>query len=201
MTPMPTRRNTHWTDPMITLTLPAQNRRALLRGFWLTLAALSALPWWAGALWYHPGALFGVGVAAAVIVAAVPLYGEGFAWRVYRAWNARLVRPCAALVERILLRVCFFIMFAASASGRLGNSDSGRMAAWTERGTLPTGAYYALFGSVGAGASGRWIRDYLAWASRTRHLWSVALLPFLVVLRWLPREADTTPDANIYTLF
>lgn len=188
---------------MITLTLPAQNRRALLQGFWLTLGALSALPWWTAALRYRPGAFLTAGVVAAAIVGAVPLYREGFAWRVYQAWNARLVRPYAAVVEGILMRVCFFIVWAASASGRLALSDSGRMASWTERGSLPPGGYPALFGAVSAapGASGHWIRDYLAWASRTGHMWSVALLPFLVVLRWLPREADTTSDANIYTLF
>jgi hypothetical protein len=188
---------------MITLTLPSEDRRSLLRGFWLTLGTLLSAPWLALAWWFHSWALAAVAVAAAVLVGSIIFAREAFAWRVYRAWNRRLVRPFGQRAARLVMKVCFFIVFAAA--GRAGSgapfATSGADAAWRTRGALAAESYGSVFAAASHGASGAWVADYVSWARHTGNIWSLSLLPFLAVLRWLPLESERPAEANIYTLF
>lgn len=187
---------------MVTLTIPAENRRALLRSFWLTLALLAAgsslmLAWLSGA-----GAFASLGLGAAVIAGSIPFLNEGVAWRLYRAWNRRLVRPLSDAAARFVMAICFFVVVVAA--GRAGRpmAPNGRKAGWTARGSLPIGAYRELFAAASPASRSRgWARDYVRWARQTGNLWAVSLLPFLAVLGILAGERQNAAPANIYTLF
>ena len=188
---------------MIALTLPEQDRRASLRGFWLTLGALTAGLGVAVAWWSREVTLVAAAVAAAVVVGSVGYVRQGFARRVYRAWNRRLVRPFNALAARIVMAICFFIVLVAAGTARARMlPQRGGAMVWTRRASLPIEAYSALFaGASPDGQSGAWLAHYLGWARRTGNLWSVALLPFLAMLKCLASEPEKGPPANIYTLF
>ena len=189
---------------MIALTLPVQDRRASLRGFWLTLGALTAAPGLAVASWSLDGAPAVATLAAGVVVGSIGYVREGFARRVYGAWNRRLVRPFSALAARIVTRICFFIVLVAAGRSRdrMALPHAGSAMGWTPRDSLPVDAYEGLFAAPSPdGSSGAWLTHYLRWASRTGNVWSVALLPFLALLKCLAPEADKAPPPNIYTLF
>jgi hypothetical protein len=189
---------------MNALTLPVPHRRASLRGFWLTLGALTAALGFASAWWNQGGTFVAAGLAGALAVGSVGYVRETFARRVYRAWNRRLVRPFNALAARIVMAICFFIVLVAAgrARARMFLPQRGGAMAWTRRESLPVDAYAALFaGASPDGQSGAWLAHYLRWASRTGNLWSVALLPFLAMLTCLAAEPEKGPPANIYTLF
>ena len=189
---------------MITLTLPSQNRRASLRAFWLTLGVLTAAPGFAAAWWFRDGTLVAAGLAGAVVVGSIGYVREEFARRLYAAWNRRLVRPLSALAARIVMAICFFIVLVAAgrARARLSLTQAGAALVWTPRASLPTDAYSGLFAAASPdGSSGAWVAHYLRWARRTDNLWSVALLPFLAMLKCLASEPEQVAPANIYTLF
>jgi hypothetical protein len=187
------------------LTLPSQERRALVRSFWLTLSMLSLVPWLVLAWWFRAAGFVAAGVVAAALLALIALLHEDVVWRVYRAWNRRLVRPFGSAAARAVMRICYFIVFFAvgAAGSRMPLATRhGASTTWTPRGSLPRDAYRTLFGAASpGGAPGAWIPDYVRWARQTGNLWSVSLLPFLAVLRLLPREGESAPQANIYTLF
>ena len=190
---------------MITLTLPSQERRTLVRSFWFALSALAAVPWLALAWWFHAAEFAAAALGIAVLVCLVPIVHQDFGWRVYRAWNPRLVRPLASIAARVLMAICFFVVVVATsrAGSRLTlAAPGGAPTSWVPRSSLPRDAYRMLFdaGSPG-GTSGAWISDYLRWARQTGNLWSVSLLPFLAVLRLLPPDEDKVSQGNIYTLF
>jgi hypothetical protein len=189
---------------VIALTLPSQERRALLQGFWFTLSAMAAAPWLALAWWSHVAGFVAAGVGAAVLIGLVPFVHEDVAWRAYSAWNRRLVRPFASTAARVVMRICFFIVFVAvgQAGSRMLAVHAGASTSWTSRGSLPRDAYRTLFAAASAGGASRgWIPDYLRWAGQTGNLWAVSLLPFIAVLRLLPRDEEKASQANIYTLF
>lgn len=190
---------------MIALTLPSEERQALLRSFWFTLSAMAAAPWLALAWWFHAANFAVLALGIAVLGSLVPFARQDLAWRLYRAWDRRLVRPFASIAARIVMRICFFVIFVAAskAGSRLPlAAHGGASTSWTSRGSLSPDAYRTLFaaGST-SGPSGAWIPNYLRWARQTGNLWSASLLPFLAVLRLLPLDEDKASQGNIYTLF
>lgn len=190
---------------MIALTLPSEERRTLVRGFWFALSALAPVPWLALAWWFHAAGFVAAGLGAAVLVGSIAFVHEDFVWRVYRAWNRRLVRPFASTAARVVMGICFFVIFIAAgkAGSRLLLSvRGGASTSWTSRGSLSRDAYRSLFAAASPGDASRgWIPDYLGWAWQTGNLWGVSLVPFLAILRLLPRDEEKASQANIYTLF
>jgi len=188
---------------MMTLTLPADDRRVLVRCWWFTLTLLAAVPWIALA-WWLGAPPFLMGAAAVITLAATTAYArEGFVWRAYRAWNGRVVVPLASGASRFVMWICFVVVsVAAVTSDRRFQSHAESGSAWTARESLPRAAYPVLFAAAAApAASGAWARDYVRWALRTGNGWALALVPFLALLRTLPREDEGAAHGNIYTLF
>lgn len=190
---------------MVTIALPLEERRVLARSLWFTLSAFTAL------LFSAVAALSGVtqplltGMILAALLAAALLAAPGLAWRIYRAWNRRLVWPAARLVVRLVTAICYFVSIAAvgRAGSRLSRTGSAPgVSGWTTRGPLARESYGATYAGA-AFAKGRrgWISDYVLWARRTGNLWAISLLPFLLILRTLPDERETDAPPNIYTLF
>jgi hypothetical protein len=192
----------------ITLTLPSQGRRVGLRSFWLALGSVAMAPWLVAGWWFDSTALRIAAMTVAILFASTIIMSERLVWRVYRAWNSKVVRPFSAIAARAVTRATFLVLVAAGvpAGTRLHLALQGpALTAWTPRGPLPPGAYGALFSEPSPPAMRKrgvgWIPEYLQWARRTGNLWSIALVPFLAILRLFPPDADSTPQANIYTLF
>jgi hypothetical protein len=189
----------------MTLSIPSEERRALVRGFWLTISGLTAMPWLAVAWWTRQAAFAYVGVFGAVLLGLVSSVGEGFVWRVYRAWNRRLVRPFTTLATRVVTAICFFIVFVAV--GRAGSRmrlavTGGASTSWASRTSLARDAYRTLFAVASSErADASWIANYWRWATQTENFWAVSLLPFLAVLNLLTDEEEIAVQTNIYTLF
>jgi hypothetical protein len=190
---------------MIALTIPVDDRRAHVRSFWAILSATLTLPWLILAWWLHAPAMLMLLLVAFLLAAAIPRLHRSFGWRVYRAWNRRIVNPYSAWMATLVTKIAFFVVFVAvSRVGPSSHSSSGRTAttSWTTRGSLSKDAYAALYAAASAPrASGSWIRDYVQWARHTENLWSVALIPYFLLLMVLRGEDEQSAPANIYTLF
>jgi hypothetical protein len=188
---------------MIPLSVPEQDRRMVLRSFWLVISAIAAaivstvawivhLPWWA---------LGGITFVAAAWVA---FSNEHLVRRLYHAWNNRIIRPLSNLTTAIILRICLLVVFAAT--GRAGSRlllRGGSLTMWNGRddssdhvGNLPFGVH----GNAVAAPHG-WIRNYVRWAMRSHNAWAIFLIPFFCLLRMVSAEEPTGSAGNIYTLF
>jgi hypothetical protein len=197
-----TKHSTPWTEAMIPLTLPQEDRRTALRSFWLVLSVLLGATFWTvGWLLAVPFA-WGIGLIVGLAGASIVFLKEELVRRLYNAWNRRLIRPIATLVSSVVTGICFFIIFAAV--GRAGSRlqiDGRTTTNWESRKTLPGDAYGFLFAvRNGTAAESGWMNNYLRWAVRSGNMWSISLLPFLSVLRLLNSEQKSAAT-NIYTLF
>ena len=174
----------------------------LVRAFWLTVSSLLILPWFALALVTNDMAPAVVGATGAALAAFVTLSREDLAWRVYGAWNRRLVRPFASAGSAAVLAICYaVIVVVAKATARKQEVTNPR-SSWVPRRSLPTDAYHALFSGARADvASAGWGGNYIRWANRTDNLWATSLLPFLAILKLLSEDEPQAPHADIYTLF
>jgi hypothetical protein len=190
---------------MIHITLPAECRRAAVRGFGCVLsaglgAAVAGVGW---ALNWPPFAALG----ALVVITAVPIafFQEQRLARLYRIWNKRVARPISGAMTRYVLAICYYIIFVAA--GRSGSRLDARSAApvasaWKSRLPLTADAYRATFAASDPGQTrGGWIRNYLAWAGRSGNSWAIILIPFLIILRVFSPEEEAEVSGNIYTLF
>src|ERR671921_2383400 len=114
---------------MITIALPAAERRVLARSFWIALSALAAAPWLALAAATRSATLLAVGVVLALLIISVATAGPRLSWRVYRGWNARIARPLGRFASRVVMRLCYLvIVVAARAGSRLPNTSPGSAA-------------------------------------------------------------------------
>jgi hypothetical protein len=160
------------------------------------------LPWCALAFWTRQTWPLIAGAIAAGLAGLVMLIREDLVWRIYRAWNRRLVRPFASAVSGAVLAICYFVVVVAATAGAQQSAVTEGRSSWVSRRSLPSDAYGALFAAARAdAASGGWVWNYVRWATRTHNLWATSLLPFLAVLKLLSEDEPEAPHANIYTLF
>jgi hypothetical protein len=188
---------------MIRIILPGDGRRATLRAFWLSLSLFVGCLVALGARWAQARYPWAAGGAAAALFFGMALIDEALAWRVYRAWNRFLARPIARAIQRLTLRLCFFIIRAAALAGRpdMRLTPAKPGPGWSTRTSLPRERYEDLFfAATGAFGSDR-RGQYRRWAAHSGHGWALALLPFLALLRWVDPEEEKATAANIYTLF
>ena len=188
---------------MIPITLPVEDRRAFVRSFWAVLALGAIGPCVLLAAWLQMPVLTAIAGTAAVLVGLMPLMNAKFAWRVYGAWNRRVVHPFARVASRCVLAVCFAVIGLAARAGRVRlplATDSAAASLWTTRRSLDPSEYRHVFVTATA-HTGRWIVDYASWGWRTRNAWALSLIPFLIMLRFLPVDEERIEQANIYTLF
>jgi hypothetical protein len=188
---------------MVPLALPQNDRQIVVRSFWVVISLIGGVgAWLAG--WFvqlpYPFAL------AALVTAALYLFvfwNEPFVHRLYHAWNNRIIIPVARIVGEIIMRLCLFVIFAAT--GRLGSSlrlEPDASSIWENRSSLPRDAYILPFPGVGGSTRGRgWIRAYVRWATQSRNMWALSLIPFLALLKALVREERPAVEGSIYTLF
>jgi hypothetical protein len=202
--PRPTRRNTPSTNRlMIALTLPSEDRRTVLRSFWLVFTLISGTGLWLVGGWFHVPFSLIIGLIGGACCGLLVFVNQEFVRRLYRAWNRRLVRPFVDLASRAVMGICFFIIFLATGSAGSRIRLRGYAATtWQFRSSLPGHAYELLFASQGElSARVGWVRSYLYWAVRSGNAWSISLIPFLWFLRLLSGEKEKALETNIYTLF
>jgi hypothetical protein len=178
------------------LTLPAYHtRRAWLRAFWLVQSATASLLLWAAlAAASRPG-------AGALVVFAL-LAAPGLVWphamaKPYRAYNFA-VRRFAELSSSVVTRVCLWGIFPAV--GMVGSQmkmkpDEAAGFGWAPR-EAPAG------GSAPELQNSDWLASFLAWSGRNDNRWSLALLPFLLLLALLEEDPEEeTLEHDVYTLY
>jgi hypothetical protein len=186
------------------LTLPNfPPRRAWLLAFWTALSlwlGVSAGVFLAVALgWFW--------LAAAPVIAA-GMAALGWIWPglvafPYRAWN-KLARETARLGHFCILTVCYYVVLApvarAGSSFRLESPKPGE-SFWIKRQSSRGRADVQKLS--GAEFSSRsWIVTYLSWCAHPRNLWTVWLIPYLLLLSLLETEEQkNSVPSNIYTLY
>ena len=188
---------------MLTLTVPSDERRVQVRSFWCLLSTVVAVLGLIVARWLH-APTFVTFLGVLFVMAAAPLVRPALVSRVYRAWNRRLVNPFANVAAKYVTKVTFLLVFIAVGKIAAPKNRRGPRSAstWSARGSLPSSAYAAPYAGHGSSPrGGRWIAEYVRWATRTGNLWSVSLLPYFLVLRLLSPGEETSVAENIYTLF
>jgi hypothetical protein len=186
----------------IPISLPSDERRVLVRAFWLTSSTVLTLPWCVLAFWTRQTWPLIVGAVVAGLAGLIAIIREDLTWRIYRAWNRRLVRPFASAGCRVVLAICYSVVVLAAKAEAQKSAVADSHSSWISRRSLPSDAYDALFaGARGDAASGGWVRNYMRWATRTPNLWATSLLPFLAILKLLSEDEPDASHANIYTLF
>jgi hypothetical protein len=188
---------------MIPLTLPPEARRSVLYSFWLVISLIVGSGLWAVASLIRLPFAGIVGLLAGSACAALVVVDQTLTRRLYHAWDRRIAHPCARLASELLMRVCFFIIFVATRTmGSRLRLRENRNSAWKARSSLPNQAYLRPDAHDGhALAQSGWLRSYVSWAFRTGNAWTLALLPFLCLLRLLSGKQEKALEANIYTLF
>jgi hypothetical protein len=188
---------------MVPLSVPEQDRRIVVRSFWLLISAIiglmaSIVGW---AIHTVPWA-FGIG--AFVAAGSLAFLNEQLVRRLYHAWNNRIIRPLSNVVSVIILRVCLLIIFTVT--GRAGSrlAIAGRSnSMWISRSDETN--YTSLFPFVGGAGEvnvpNGWIGNYVRWAARSHNMWAIFLIPFFCLLRLVSTEEPSTSGGNIYTLF
>ncbi len=190
---------------MIRIILPGTDRRATLRAFWLTLSLAFGCAIGVSLAWTHVKHGWAVAAASTVLFASLVFLSEAAAWRAYRGWNRLLARPVARWTQRLILSLCFWVIRTAALAGRpnMAVTQTTPGGAWRSRSSLPPTGYESLFFATGLPTPGEgdWRDEYRRWAAQSGHLWAIALLPFLALLRWVNPEEEKAAAGNIYTLF
>ena len=185
------------------LTLPARADRQWLWSFWLGLSGFSGLlasgiGWLSGLQYWHTG---GVLWTLALIVL-------GFAWPravkiVYRLWN-RLARRFGQVASDLILLICFYTTFVATAQAgpslKFQLNERGK-SLWMPRRTLSRGAYVGMGTSPTDRSEASWLNLLLSWSRQPGQLWTVCLIPFLMLLSALETRTADDPPSGIYSLY
>lgn len=189
----------------MSIILQNPNRRAWRRSFWLTMAL--GLGVVAGLLlWGLTPPQRAAAAVLTMVIAAVPgLLRPWLASLPFRAWN-KLARVFSGVATAWVTAVCFYIVIPAigraGSSLRLGAEDRGG-SLWTPWPPAPAYGGGSAEGIDRANTSTYgWVRDFTAWARRSRNPWAWYLMPFLMVLAaFEPPPNVEAPPPGIYTLY
>jgi hypothetical protein len=187
---------------MMSLSLPANDNRNVLRSFWLIISLCFAVALSLGAWLVRFPLPWVCGLAGLVAFGSLVFVRETTVRRLYHAWNNRILIPMGNVVSGLILRVCLFVIF--SVIGRAGSSLQlkGETSMWKERDPLSTLTGLLPFSERHQSSSPRgWVRTYLKWAVQSGNLWAVSLIPFFCFLKMVSTEQERADRGNIYTLF
>mgnify|MGYP001340470439 CR=1 FL=1 len=183
------------------ITLPARPDRNWLRSFSVAFALGAGLVTIALAQVLGTRQPLRLAVAVTLVIAVPGLLRPLLMYKIYRGWN-RLARGYARVARHLLLRVCYYTVFAlvarAGSALRVERPAPGT-SLWTPRSTLPPATYTSQDASPAASKDG--LAGVLLWSIRSGQLWAIFLVPFLALLRMLEAEAKGGPPADIYTLY
>ncbi|HZS11481.1 MAG TPA: hypothetical protein VFA38_04470 [Nitrospirales bacterium] len=169
------------------ITLPATRRRAELRGFALSLSAITLavlIPIFGVSAMLLPTILLAAGTSAALAfpqIISLP----------YRAWN-KCTRGYAQFSATYLMALCFHLVFRFVAlAGRAPSFAVPR----------PTASLWMPRTEDVEQRDAVWVSSFLSWAWRTSNVWAICLLPLLIVLPDIERSETSAPSSDLYTLF
>ena len=181
--------------------LPHPADREAVVGFWVSLTLLT------GAMIVALLAVFGsLSGLTALIVSVLGLGSliaglsrERWIHRVYMLWN-RVARKYARRASQAVLAIWYYSVFAIVS--RAGGSTLEKAGSdWLQRETLQAQAYAGLGGAQPNGPPAGTLRDYCAWALRSRQLWLLFLLPLFLLLVALDPKGSRAAASDIYTLY
>lgn len=181
--------------------LPRPADREAVVGFWVSLTlltggALLALLAVVGWLSYLTALILSALAVAALIAG---LARERLIHKVYLLWN-RVARGYARRAREAVLAIWYYTVFAAVA--RTGGSTLEKEGlGWSLRKTLSVPAYADPGGAPTGRAPTGTLRDYCAWAARSRRLWLLFLLPLFLLLMALDPKGSRAAPSDIYTLY
>ncbi len=188
---------------MPSLNLPADDRRVVLRSFWLIISIVFGIGFWL-ICWL-------LKLAYAPVLAMVATFGIGLLvfWReqsvrrFYHGWNNKVARRLNRLVREAAMRICFFVILTVP--GRFGSRMhllSSIESLWKNRTDSQKDTYLFPYRSGEMRIAKRgWVRGYLGWAVQSNNIWAVSLLPFLCLVKLLSEDEESAAQGNIYTLF
>jgi hypothetical protein len=155
--------------------------------------------------WLVSPARLTLGVALALALAAAGLLFPQAAMSAYTAWNA-VAHYLARAIRLLLMGICFYIVFVAvgqkTLSLRLARPTDDE-SLWSPRGTLAPSAYGRQDSTGVTGSTSHdWRSAYISWAVHSRNLWSITLLPFLILISSLETDQKKARfPASLYTLY
>lgn len=147
------------------------------------------------------GLLAGSSLGALATVIGLSISPRKVVWA-YELWNraaSRYARVARSWIAWLCFNIVFFAVGRAGASLQLGR-PAGKGSLWVARGTLDPRAYTSEF-MERAPRRRTWIAGFTSWAIRTRRPWTLALLPFLLVLQALDPQEDLHLPGGLYTLY
>lgn len=172
---------------------------ALVMGVWVgAVVALST-----GVAGVEPKVWLLLGVGFGGVAAAVGWSRPVAVESVFRGWN-RLVRLYARAAGLWLSALAFLVVAAAGRAGsRLRLGPRGPESGWMPHRTLAADGYESQ-GRHGDGpdvARSGWLASLAAWGPRSGNTWTLALIPFLLTLRWVRSRGRRSLGSDIYTLY
>ena len=179
--------------------LPPNPTLTWLLSFWCTanvvLALLVAFP---AALIWSPAASASMLVAVGLVGAFGLLRPEAAA-TAYRGWNG-LATKYSTLARACILRVSFLVLTSASPMRRGARWPRPVPAhsSWEPKRSSGVDTYERANGSP---ATPAWIARYVSWSRRSDNLWSLCLLPFVILLLALETKDDGSLPERLYTLY
>jgi hypothetical protein len=122
-------------------------------------------------------------------------------------WWYRAARKYARFARAATVAVCYYTVFVAvGAAGRrvLMGPPQPAQSGWVPKSTLARAAYRRT-DAIPAGPLARgWLTDLLSWSIRGGQPWVIAVVSFVLLLRWFDSIEPTPasgPTSNIYTLY
>ena len=188
---------------MISIRLLPRPRRAWLTSFGCTVASVLLLLAILLSLHGESTAILFL-MTSLALVSTISAYAWPQVWSMaYRAWN-KLARHYSQFARLYLLGLCYMIISSislagpASAFSRKSVAGSG----WIARHPSVRPSYNGLEHIQGGqGKHPGWVHSYVSWATTSRQLWTLTLLPFLIVLSLFEANDEKGISSSTYTLF
>jgi hypothetical protein len=184
------------------ITLPVPPRAAHLKSFWL---AFSMMLGTGTAICLHVLAvphLLAISAVGVLLLVGTSVFATDSIQPLYTVWN-RGARFVGRVARRLVLGVCFFIVFAGVGllGARFGRKVPNRASSGWDRRRPAIGEENRSPLAEKRLTRVAWMPAYVRWARRSGNLWAVVLIPFLSLLSLLAEEEEDTLPAFVYTLF
>ena len=184
---------------------PSSTNRAWLVSFWMIVSLFIGFLICVFAFFLSPSLRWIV--LGVLLTAAIGLFGflkPGFVSRAYQLWYQALCFY-SLQTSQWLMRVCFYLIFIA-VGGTKSSLRLKRPAAdesqWVPRETLSPAGYASQYVDNPQGFPQQgWISHLMSWALQSNNNWAFCLLPFLIIIRALKTDQESSFPTNIYTLY
>jgi len=182
------------------LNLPAP-RRAHLRAFGLIQGIYGAL------LVTIAGEISGLGVnkllasLIGLLIAAATYLWPQIITRFYKLWMISAA-GYSRLAQKFLLRICYYFVIVPAGLGRSPVTGTPPKSGWSARASFSPMTYDSPYDEQFPGCERSGVAGYYpGWSARSGNLWTLGLLPFLILIASLDDKPAERYSGHIYTLF